>query len=72
MKNAFYMEGNLWLYRLYLWVAILLWLPVSLPAVDLPNLTFRTITISDGLSNNIINTISLVSNKNGRVKKLIK
>ncbi len=57
MKNAFYMEGNLWLYRLYLWVAILLWLPVSLPAVDLPNLTFRTITISDGLSNNIINTI---------------
>lgn len=51
------MEGNLWLYRLYLWVAILLWLPVSLPAVDLPNLTFRTITISDGLSNNIINTI---------------
>ena len=57
MKNAFYMEGNLWLYRLYLWVAILLWLPVSLSAVDLPNLTFRTITISDGLSNNIINTI---------------
>ena len=51
------MEGNLWLYRLYLWVAILLWLPVSLSAVDLPNLTFRTITISDGLSNNIINTI---------------
>ena len=44
MKNAFYMEGNLWLYRLYLWVAILLWLPVSLSAVDLPNLTFRTIT----------------------------
>ena len=32
MKNAFYMEGNLWLYRLYLWVAILLWLPVSLSA----------------------------------------
>ena len=57
MKNASYMEGNLWLYRLYLWVAILLWLPVSLSAVDLPNLTFRTITISDGLSNNIINTI---------------
>ena len=51
------MAGNLWLYRLYLWVASLLWLPVSLPAVDLPNLTFRTITISDGLSNNIINTI---------------
>ena len=51
------MEGNLWLYRLYLWVAILLWLPVSLPGRDLPNLTFRTITISDGLSNNIINTI---------------
>lgn len=51
------MEGNLWLYRLYFGVAILLWLPVSLSAVDLPNLTFRTITISDGLSNNIINTI---------------
>ena len=48
------MEGNLWLYRLYFGVAILLWLPVSLSAVDLPNLTFRTITISDGLSNNII------------------
>lgn len=57
MKNASYMEGNLWLYRLYFGVAILLWLPVSLSAVDLPNLTFRTITISDGLSNNIINTI---------------
>ena len=51
------MEGNLWLYRLYFRVVILLWLPVSLSAVDLPNLTFRTITISDGLSNNIINTI---------------
>ena len=48
------MEGNLWLYRLYFRVVILLWLPVSLSAVDLPNLTFRTITISDGLSNNII------------------
>lgn len=57
MKNASYMEGNLWLYRLYFRVVILLWLPVSLSAVDLPNLTFRTITISDGLSNNIINTI---------------
>lgn len=51
------MKGNLWLYRLYLRVAILLWLPVPLLAVDLPNLTFRTITISDGLSSNIINTI---------------
>ncbi len=51
------MEGNLWLYRLYLWVVFLLWLPVSLSAADFPNLTFRTITISDGLSNNIINTI---------------
>ena len=40
------MEGNLWLYRLYFRVVILLWLPVSLSAVDLPNLTFRTITIS--------------------------
>lgn len=39
------MEGNLWLYRLYFRVVILLWLPVSLSAVDLPNLTFRTITI---------------------------
>lgn len=48
------MEGNLWLYRLYFRVVILLWLPVSLSAVDLPNLTFRTITISDGLSNNIL------------------
>ena len=46
MKNASYMEGNLWLYRLYFRVVILLWLPVSLSAVDLPNLTFRTITIS--------------------------
>ena len=31
------MEGNLWLYRLYFRVVILLWLPVSLSAVDLPN-----------------------------------
>ena len=57
MRNAFYREGNLWLYRFCLWVAVLLWLPVSLSAVDFPDLTFRTITISDGLSNNIVNTI---------------
>ncbi len=57
MKNTFYMKGNLWLFKLYLWVAILLWQPITLLAVDFPDLTFRTITISDGLSNNIINTI---------------
>ena len=38
-------------------MAVLLWLPVSLSAVDFPDLTFSTITISDGLSNNIVNTI---------------
>lgn len=57
MRNAFYIVKNLWLYKLYLWLAVLLWLPVSLLAVDFSNLIFRTITISDGLSNNIINSI---------------
>lgn len=57
MRNAFYIKKNLWLYKLYFWVAVLVWLPVSLLAVDFSDLTFRTITISDGLSNNIINTI---------------
>lgn len=57
MGSTFYMKRNLWLYKLYLWMAILLWLPVSLSAVDFSNLIFRTVTISDGLSNNIINTI---------------
>ena len=57
MRNAFYIERNLWLYKLYFWMVVLLWLPISLSAVNFPDFTFRTITISDGLSNNIINTI---------------
>lgn len=57
MGSIFYIKRNLWLYKLYFWMAILLWLPVSLLAVDFSNLIFRTVTISDGLSNNIINTI---------------
>lgn len=48
--------GNSWLYR-FIWGIILLWLPEFLLAADFADLTFRTITISDGLSNNIINTI---------------
>ena len=57
MKNAFYRERSLWLYKFYFLLAVLLELPVSLLAMDFSNLTFRSITISDGLSNNIINTI---------------
>lgn len=57
MKNVFYMEGNLWLYRLYFRVVILLWLFVFLLVVDFLNLIFCIIIILDGLFNNIINII---------------
>lgn len=57
MKNAFYMESKRWLYKLYFLLAVLLWLPAFLSAADVSNPAFRSITISDGLSNNIINTI---------------
>lgn len=51
------MEKNLWLYKLYILLAVLVGLPASLTAVDFSDLSFRTVTITDGLSNNIINTI---------------
>lgn len=57
MKNAFYMESKRCLYKLYFLLAVLLWLPAFLSATDVSNPAFRSITISDGLSNNIINTI---------------
>lgn len=57
MKNAFYIEKNLWLYKLYILLAVLAGLPASLMAKDFSVLSFRSITISEGLSNNIINTI---------------
>lgn len=57
MKNAFYRKKKSYLYKLYIVLAVLAWLPLSLCAIDTSSLSFRSITISDGLSNNIINTI---------------
>lgn len=57
MKDAFYRKKKSYLYKLYIVLAVLLGLPLSVCVMAASTLSFRSITISDGLSNNIVNTI---------------